>query len=74
MQGCGAAARPRRSRRFRGVRHPGPDCLGADGMLPARIKVVTGHIGFQPSLLARFRAPFTAVVFPLVNERGSSYR
>ena len=43
-------------------------------MLPARIKVVTGHIGFQPSLLARFRAPFSAVVFPLVNERGSSYR
>ncbi len=25
----------------------GPDCLDADGMLPPRIRVVTGHIGFQ---------------------------
>ena len=41
----------------------GPDCLGADGRIGSRYLVVTGHISYHPQLLARMRAPFTALTF-----------
>ena len=40
----------------------GPDCLGADGRIGSRYLVVTGHISYHPQLLARMRAPFTALM------------